>query len=116
MEEATTTTTQLPQKERRILKLWESENDPILFSYNKQKSKDGVNYGISSKMRVGDLKRAIGNGKWLGKKIPAICLQLFTQNEEDERLEGPLDIRKTIGSYLDGNDYTLIVRYIPLPF
>lgn len=107
-------------KEKRLLRVYGADVDPISFYYNKKKSKDGRKYGLKSEMSIDDVKVTIGSTKdWLGLILPAIQLKLYIQQNEGDKEEnfiGPLPVLDKIGKYLDGNQYTLVVRVVPVSF
>lgn len=97
-------------KEKRLMKVYGEDVDPISYSYNKSESKNGRTYGLNSEMSVEDAKEIIGsNSDWLGLIIPTICLKLYVENK-DGILIGPLHILDEIGKYLDGNESVLVIK------
>ena len=120
----TTEEHQVSRKEKRLLKVWNQEVDPIVFRYNRPPPPTTGN-GVSkfkghpnSQTTVDRMKRVISSYRWFGRAIEPVSMQLYVQpNPSDtESIIGPLPVLDRLGQYLDNNEAILLIKFVTVDF
>jgi hypothetical protein len=98
----------------RYLRLYHSTGDMALFSYCKCIVCLNPSDHINSKLSVHIAKVLLSST--ILKGYEPLSFQLFVQPKasEPDNLLGPLPIKDSIGSHLDGNDSILVVKLVDL--
>lgn len=96
--------------EMRLIRVFGSNADPIVFHYRKKEDNGGL--GLQPEMTIKKVKKRIGQNSYLGFCAKPIFFKLYLATGQDMVLGEPLDVRRTLGSYIDGNDAILVVKFL----
>jgi len=94
----------------RFIHVFGSSADFIVFRYGK-KDKYDLRPSLQPEMTIDKVKDRIGHNSWLGFLVQPILFRLYLVGE-DMVLGKPLDLLRTLGSYIDGNNSILVVKFL----